>query len=158
MQLIVFVISVLSSAVLTRWVRDLALARGWVSAPTSSRDLHTRPLPRFGGAAIMLTLWEMVLLAKWLPGHFGLPGSLSSQLAIRILGPATLIFLLGLLDDIRGLKAYTKFGVQIIAAVLLYLNGFGIFLVSIKTGGVSVGWIIGLPLTILWVLWITNAF
>ncbi len=158
MQLVVFVISVLSSAVLTRWVRDFAQARGWVSVPTSSRHLHTRPLPRFGGMAIILTLWEMVLLSKWLPGHFGLPGNLSFQLAIRILGPATLIFLLGLLDDIRGLKAYTKFGVQIVAAVLLYLNGLGIYLVSIKSGGVSVGWIIGLPLTILWVLWITNAF
>jgi UDP-GlcNAc:undecaprenyl-phosphate GlcNAc-1-phosphate transferase len=158
MQLIVFIISVLSSAALTRWVRDFAQARGWVSAPSSNRHLHTRPLPRFGGLAIILTLWEMVLLARWLPGHFGLPGTMTSQLAIRILGPATVIFLLGLWDDIRGLSAYTKFGVQILAAVLLYLNGFGIFLVSIKTGGVSVGWVIGLPLTILWVLWITNAF
>lgn len=158
MQLIIFAISVLSSAVLTRWVRDFALAHGWVSPPTSSRHLHTRPLPRFGGMAIMLTLWEMVLLAHWLPTRFSLPGMMPSQTAIRILGPATIVFLLGLWDDIRGLKAYTKFGVQILAAVLLYVNGFGIYLVSIKTGGVSVGWIIGLPLTILWVLWITNAF
>ena len=131
MQLIVFAISVLSSAVLTRWVRDFALARGWVSPPGSSRHLHTRPLPRFGGMAIILTLWEMVLLSRWLPGHFSLPGMIPSQVAIRILGPATVIFLLGLWDDIRGLNAYTKFGVEILAAVLLYLNGFGIFLVSI---------------------------
>src|ERR1700682_4185721 len=158
MQLLVFVVSVLSSAVLTRWVRDFAVARGWVSPPASSRHLHTRPLPRFGGLAIILTLWEMVLLSRWLPAYFALPGMMSSQLAVRILGPATLIFFLGLLDDIRGLKVYTKFGVQILAAVLLYWNGLGIYLVSIKTGGVSVGWIIGLPLTILWVLWITNAF
>ncbi|HWX54088.1 MAG TPA: MraY family glycosyltransferase [Verrucomicrobiae bacterium] len=158
MQLVVFIISVLSSAVFTRWIRDFAVARGWVTPPASSRHLHTQPLPRFGGLAILLTLWEMVLLSRWMPGHFGLSGLISTHLAIGILGPATLIFFLGLVDDIRGLKAYTKFGVQILAAVWLYFNGFGISLVSIKTGGVSVGWLIGLPLTIIWVLWITNAF
>src|SRR5258708_21660108 len=104
MQLVLFAISVLSSAVLTRWVRDFALARGWVSPPSSTRHLHTRPLPRFGGLAIILTLWEMVLLSRWLPGRFGLPGMVSSQVSVRILGPATLIFLLGLLDDIHRLN------------------------------------------------------
>src|SRR5437899_436605 len=158
MQFIVFLISVLSSAVLTRWVRDLAIRNNWVSAPTSSRHLHTRPIPRFGGMAILLTLWEMVLLARWLPGHMGMAAVLSSHVTVGILGPATLIFLLGLWDDIRGLSAYVKFAVQIMAAVLLYVNGFGISLLSVKIGGASVSWMVGLPLTILWVLWITNAF
>jgi UDP-GlcNAc:undecaprenyl-phosphate GlcNAc-1-phosphate transferase len=158
MQFIVFLISVLSSAVLTRWVRDLAIRNNWVFAPTSSRHLHTRPIPRFGGLAILLTLWEMVLLARWLPGHMGMAAVLSSRVAVGILGPATLIFLLGLWDDIRGLSAYTKFAVQIVAAILLYMNGFGISLLSVKIGGASVSWMVGLPLTIVWVLWITNAF
>ncbi len=158
MQFIVFLGSVLSSAVLTRWVRDLAIRNNWVSAPTSSRHLHTRPIPRFGGMAILLTLWEMVLLARWMPGHLGLAVVLSSHVAVGILGPATLIFLLGLWDDIRGLNAYTKFAIQIVAAILLYVNGFGISLLSVKIGGASVSWMVGLPLTILWVLWITNAF
>jgi len=156
MQLIVLAISVLSSAVFTRWVRDFALARGWVFAPVDSRHIHTRPIPRFGGLAILLTMWEMLLLSRWL--HFGLPGAVSFSMAASILGPATLVSLLGLVDDVRGLRPYTKFSVQILAALLLYWNGFGVHLVSIKTGGVSVGWLIGVPLTILWVLWITNAF
>src|SRR5260370_16525825 len=120
MQLFLFSISVLILAVLTRGVRDFALARGWVSPPTSSRHLHTRPLPRFGGLAIILTLWEMVLLSRWLPGRFGLPGMVSSQVAVRILGPATLIFLLGLLYDFRRLKPFPTFAIQILAASLLY--------------------------------------
>lgn len=156
MQLIVLAISVLSSAVFTRWVRDFALARGWTFAPADARHIHTRPIPRFGGLAILLTMWEMLLLSRWL--HFGLPGAVSFSMAAGILGPATLVSLLGLVDDVRGLRPYTKFSVQILAALLLYWNGFGVHLVSIKTGGVSVGWLIGVPLTILWVLWITNAF
>jgi UDP-GlcNAc:undecaprenyl-phosphate GlcNAc-1-phosphate transferase len=158
MQVIVFVISLLSSAVLTRWVRDVAIRNNWVSSPASARHLHTRPIPRFGGLAILLALWEMVLLAWLLPGHLGIASVLSSRVTIGILVPATLVCLLGLVDDIRGLSAYAKFAVQIAAAILLYVNGFGISLLSIKIGGASVSWVVGLPLTILWVLWITNAF
>src|SRR5258708_12719542 len=147
MHLIVFAISVLSLAVLTRWIRDFAMARGWVSPPTSTRHLHTRPLPRFGGMAIILTLWEMVLLAYWLPTHFSLPGMMSSQMAIRILAPATVIFLLGLWDDIRGLNAYTKFGVQVLAAVPFFFNCFGFYLVSFKTPRMHSRWSPLLPLS-----------
>ncbi len=158
MQVFVFLISLFSSAVFTRWVRDFAISRNWVSAPSSTRHLHSRPTPRFGGLAILLTLWQMVLLAHWLPARFGMAGMFSMHVAVGILGPATLIFFLGLLDDIHSLSAYTKFSVQGVAAILLYLNGFGISILSVKTGGASISWMIGLPLTILWVLLITNAF
>jgi UDP-GlcNAc:undecaprenyl-phosphate GlcNAc-1-phosphate transferase len=100
----------------------------------------------------------MALLTNWLPARFGMDSVLSSHVAVGILGPATLIFFLGLLDDIRSLSAYTKFAVQIVAAILLYMNGFGISILSVKTGGAPLGWMTGLPLTILWVLLITNAF
>src|SRR6266481_182755 len=158
MQLVIFIAAVLSSAILTRWIRDFAIARNWVSQPSSARHIHTRAVPRFGGGAILLTLWAMVLLSWSAPARFGLAGMVSSHVALGILGPATLIFLLGLADDIFGLSPYTKFAVQTLAAILLYVDGFGISLVSSKTGGVYVGWLIGLPLTIIWVLLITNAF
>ena len=117
MQVFVFLFSLLSSAVLTRWIRDFAIRRNWVQGPNSARHLHTRPIPRFGGLAILLTLWEMALLTNWLPARFGMDSVLSSHVAVGILGPATLIFFLGLLDDIRSLSAYTKFAVQIVAAI-----------------------------------------
>ncbi len=158
MQVFIFLISLLSSAVLTRWIRDFAISRDWVSVPSSTRHLHTRPTPRFGGLAILLTLWETVLLAHWLPARFGMGGILSSHVAVGILGPATLICLLGLIDDIHALSAYTKFAVQTAAAILLYMNGFGISILSVKTGGAALSWMTGLPLTVLWVLLITNAF
>ncbi|HWZ46199.1 MAG TPA: MraY family glycosyltransferase [Candidatus Saccharimonadales bacterium] len=157
MQLVVFIIALLSSAALTRWIRDLAIARNWVAPPGSGRHLHTRPTPRLGGVAIFLTLWEMTLIAR-LSSYFGMTDMVSPHLALGILGPATIIFALGLVDDIRGLGPYTKVAVQIVAATLLFVNGFGISHLSIGAGGATVGWIIGLPLTIVWVLWITNAF
>jgi UDP-GlcNAc:undecaprenyl-phosphate/decaprenyl-phosphate GlcNAc-1-phosphate transferase len=158
MQLLVFIGALLVSAALTRWVRDFSIARGWVSAPSSDRHVHNRPIPRLGGVAIFLSLWCMVLLAHWLPGHFGMREFPLPNLTLKILGPATIVFLLGLIDDFRGVNAYVKFAVQTGAAVFLFCNGVGISQLSFLSGHPHLGWLVGLPLTILWVLWITNAF
>ena len=161
MYLLIFVIfatALLVSVAFTRLVRDLSIARGWVSTPSSDRHVHTRPIPRLGGVAIFLTLWCIVLLAHWLPKHFGAGEFTLPYFTLKILGPATIIFLLGLIDDFCGLSAYIKFAVQAGAAVLLFCNGIGISQLSILAGHPHLGWLVGLPLTILWVLWITNAF
>ena len=158
MELGVFLLAAVSSAVLTRWVRDFAIRLGWALPPQSSRHLHIKAVPRLGGVAIFLVLWTMALLARFVPGHLGLETTHLTHLTLGILGPASLVFLLGVVDDFRPLSAYMKFAVQILAALLLYLNGFGISVLSSRAGGSSVGWMIGMPLTVLWVLWITNAF
>jgi UDP-GlcNAc:undecaprenyl-phosphate GlcNAc-1-phosphate transferase len=158
MQLLVFVVALLASAAFTRLVRDYAISRGWASAPSSDRHVHTRPIPRLGGVAIFLTLWCAAPLAHWMSDHFGMPESPLPHLILKILGPATIMFLLGLIDDFCGLSAYIKFAVQAGAAALLYWNGIGISQLSFLSGHLHLGWLVGLPLTILWVLWITNAF
>jgi UDP-GlcNAc:undecaprenyl-phosphate GlcNAc-1-phosphate transferase len=157
MPLLVFSAALLVSATFTRWVRDYSIARGWASLPSSDRHVHTRPIPRLGGVAIFLTLWCIVLLGQ-VAGHLGALEFIFPHLTIMILGPATIIFLLGLVDDFCGVSAYVKFAVQVGAAVLLYCNGFGISRLSLLAGHPHIGWLVGLPLTILWVLWITNAF
>ncbi|HWY07391.1 MAG TPA: MraY family glycosyltransferase [Candidatus Acidoferrales bacterium] len=156
--LVVFVAALLISAVFTRLVRDYSNRHGWASPPASDRHVHTRPIPRLGGVAIFLTLWCIALLGHWVPEHFGMSEFPLSQLTVKILGPATIIFLLGLIDDFCGLSAYIKFSVQALAAVLLYCNGIGISRLTVLAGHPHLGWLVGLPLTILWVLWITNAF
>jgi UDP-GlcNAc:undecaprenyl-phosphate/decaprenyl-phosphate GlcNAc-1-phosphate transferase len=158
MQILVFVAALLLSAVFTRMVRDYANRHGWATPPASDRHIHTRPVPRLGGVAIFLTLWCIALLGHWLPEHFGMSEFPLSQLTVKILGPATIIFLLGLIDDFCGLSAYIKFSVQAVAAILLYCNGIGISQLTILAGHPHLGWLVGLPLTIVWVLWITNAF
>src|SRR6267142_2590050 len=157
-QLIVFIAAFLVSTALTRWVRDFAVARGWTTKPSSERHLHTRPMPRLGGVAIFLTLWCMLPLAAWMPGHLGMAQNPLPYFSLRILGPATIIFLLGLVDDLRGLNAYLKFAVEAGAAIILLWNGIGISHLSFLAANSHLGWLLGVPLTILWVLWITNAF
>jgi UDP-GlcNAc:undecaprenyl-phosphate/decaprenyl-phosphate GlcNAc-1-phosphate transferase len=156
--LISFLASVLACGLLTRYIRNLALARGFVDPPDSSRHLHGRPVPRLGGVALFLTVASIagidMLWQRW-------PGSLPTPPAretFAILGPAALVFLAGLYDDFRALGPGAKFGVQILAACLLYLDGMGIHQFAFLFGGRNLGAAVGLPLTILWVLLITNAF
>ncbi len=158
MYIVVFLAALLTSATLTRLVRDYSIGHGWVSLPDSERHVHTHPIPRLGGVAIFLTLWGLTLLAHSLPGNFGMHAFLFSHLSLKIMGPATIVFLVGLVDDFCGLSAYTKFGAQALAALLLFANGLGISNLSILSGHPHWGWVVGLPLTILWVAWITNAF
>jgi UDP-GlcNAc:undecaprenyl-phosphate/decaprenyl-phosphate GlcNAc-1-phosphate transferase len=150
-------VSLLVSMALTRLIRDVATARGWQCGPTSERHVHTKPIPRLGGVAIFLTLWCVAGLA-WAVGRFEVHELVIPHLTFKLLGPATIIFVLGLVDDFRGVNAYVKFAVQAGAAVILFFSGFGISRLSVLAGHSQLGWLVGLPLTILWVLWITNAF
>jgi UDP-GlcNAc:undecaprenyl-phosphate GlcNAc-1-phosphate transferase len=154
-----FASSLLLSFVLTRNVRNLATARGWVAPPVQDRHLHQNPLPRLGGVAIFLAFGISLALALLAARFFSSQtAGLSSRTLFTILVPATLVLLLGIYDDIRTLGPYSKFAVQVIAAGLLFAGGFRILDLPVLFGTRQFGWAIGLPVTILWVIGITNAF
>jgi len=154
-----FFLALLSAVLLTRFVRDFAIARGWVAVPTHERHLHSTPLPRLGGVAIFLSSSLcMGLIAIWGMRH---PESRSPSFLptlVTIAVPATLIFLLGVYDDLRGTGPYVKFAVQGIAATMLYAGGLRITNIPVIFGQRALPWFVGLACTILWVLAITNAF
>jgi UDP-N-acetylmuramyl pentapeptide phosphotransferase/UDP-N-acetylglucosamine-1-phosphate transferase len=72
--------------------------------------------------------------------------------------PATIVFLLGVYDDLRGVGPYVKFTVQGIAAAMLYAGGLRIVNIPVLLGDRPLPWYIGLAATVIWVLAITNAF
>jgi UDP-GlcNAc:undecaprenyl-phosphate GlcNAc-1-phosphate transferase len=154
-----FFLALLSAFVLTRYVRDFATARGWVAAPTQERHLHSSALPRLGGVAIFLAFSScMALAAFWISRNPQLHAAFPLKTLLTIVGPATLVFLLGVYDDIRGVGPYVKFSVQGIAATLLFMGGLRIVNIPVLFGQHELPWFVGLPCTILWVLAITNAF
>jgi UDP-GlcNAc:undecaprenyl-phosphate/decaprenyl-phosphate GlcNAc-1-phosphate transferase len=153
-----FVTTALLSLLLTRWIRNVAIARGWVKAPELDRHVHIRPVPRLGGVAIYASFMAVSAAVLVVPRWFGFPFVLPAMKAFGILGPAIIIFLLGLYDDLHSIGPYWKFGVQAVAAVLLYLAGFGIHQLDLLSAGRILQTAIGLPLTVVWVLLITNAF
>ncbi len=155
----VFAISLLLSFVATREVRDLATRRGWVASPRDPRHVHQSPLPRLGGVAIFLAF--SITLSLWLALGLFFPRLLegvAATMLLRIYVPACLIFCLGIYDDLRGAGPYLKFAVQALAAVMLFAGGMRILDLPVLFGYHNFPWFIGLPLTVLWVVAITNAF
>ena len=157
--LISFGVSLLFSFVLTWCVRNVAMGRGWVAPPIQDRDLHETPLPRLGGIPIFLSFLIAVGVAYLASLHFkGSVAGLSLRTLVIVLAPATLIFLLGLYDDMHSLGPYTKFAVQGIAALMLFAGGLRIVNLPVLFGARQLPGYIALPLTVVWVIGITNAF
>ena len=153
----VFAGSALLSFLLTRTVRNTAKARGWVYAPPTSRHIHTEAVPRLGGVAIFIAVAVVATILYAFPDFPNVEPALSRRVILYIIAPATLVFLLGLFDDFRPVRPSLKFLVQAVAATILFAGGFGVFHLPLLFGSYDFGWL-ALPLTILWVLWITNAF
>jgi len=155
----IFAVSLVVSFAVTRQVRDVASRRGWVSLPRDGRHVHAAPLPRLGGVAIFLAFSLSLILwlglALWYPR---LLQGLAPATLLRIYVPACLIFCLGIYDDLHGAGPYLKFSVQAIAATMLFLGGMRILDLPVLFGAHTLPWFIGLPLTVLWVVAITNAF
>lgn len=155
----IFLLALLSSFVLTRFVRDLSNRRGWVAFPTQERHLHLSPLPRLGGVAIFFAFSAcMVLAALWGLRHPYVNSPFFLKSMVTILVPASLVFLLGVYDDLRGVGPYFKFSVQGIAAAMLYAGGLRITNIPVLFGDHPLPWYVGLFFTVVWVLAITNAF
>jgi UDP-GlcNAc:undecaprenyl-phosphate/decaprenyl-phosphate GlcNAc-1-phosphate transferase len=156
--LLCFLVSVALSLFLTRWVRNYASARGWVATPELDRHVHTTSVPRLGGVAIFGTFAVVAGLGALLSRWAGLPVALPARTVCSIFASASIIFLLGLYDDVRSLGPYWKFGIQILAAILLYAGGVGVHRLDLISSGRTLGTAVALPLTVLWIVLITNAF
>jgi UDP-GlcNAc:undecaprenyl-phosphate GlcNAc-1-phosphate transferase len=145
------------SYLVTFWVSRLAAEHGW--ARRDSDNAAPSGIPRLGGlavfAAILLSLGVVVLLHNMVTDRLLAVGKLGVALALGCLA----VFLIGLYDDLKGARPWQKLAVQTVAAVALYAFGFRIDLLSnpFTHAPLSLGWL-GLPLTVLWLAAISNAF
>ena len=155
---LIFLSSLILSLILTWYVRALAHAHGWLEPPQLDRHVHTSPVPRIGGVAIYVAFTTVVVVALLTSKVLGPSFHPPIKSIFALLGSAFIIFLLGLLDDMYGVGPHAKFLVQAFAATILFIGGFGIHRLDLISSGKILQSFIGLPLTILWVLLITNAF
>lgn len=147
-------IAFLFSLLLTPLVRDLAKRWGLVDQPDGQRKLHAEPVPRVGGVGVALAFCGALGLMAVLPyGRLNL--DLSSLLPkVYALLPATaVVFLTGLIDDLRGLRPWQKLTGLLIAGALAYQAGFGITTI----GGHELPVWLSLPVTLLWLAGTANA-
>ncbi|GFP25667.1 UDP-GlcNAc:undecaprenyl-phosphate/decaprenyl-phosphate GlcNAc-1-phosphate transferase [Candidatus Hakubella thermalkaliphila] len=114
--------------ILTPLVKKVALKGGAYVDPVKNRDerhIHTQIIPRLGGVAIFLSFLAISLI------HLGISGRL-----IGVLIGASLILIVGVWDDLRGLTALQKLFWQIVAAVIVVASGIGIDFITNPLGGV----------------------
>jgi UDP-GlcNAc:undecaprenyl-phosphate GlcNAc-1-phosphate transferase len=155
--LLAFASSTLLTSALTPLVRDLAAARGWLDSPDGRRKLHASPVPRVGGLAVFVGLLAGSTLVLMLPGVRRVADAADESPA-HLLAAALGICLLGLVDDRRGLSPRVKLAGQLAAGLYIYAHGYSVQLVSNPFGATfALGWL-SLPVTVLWVAVLSNAF
>ena len=114
--LIVFAVAAAVSFLVTPFVRALASRVGAVDIP-DDRKVHSEPTPRMGGIAMYLAFVVALAVAWTLPDFRELFRESSEPLGI--LGAATVLIIVGVIDDIRGMSAQTKLAGQLLAAGVL---------------------------------------
>ncbi|MBI3321172.1 MAG: hypothetical protein HYZ91_02765 [Candidatus Omnitrophica bacterium] len=123
---------------LTPLVRAFAVRYGWVARPVEDR-WGRRVVARLGGVAMFVGF--MTALVVWAPAGPSVRG---------LLVGASLVFLLGLLDDLRRMRPYTKLIAQLAIGCIMVLSGIRIELVQWPWPSI--------PLSVFWFVLVMNAF
>lgn len=143
----IFIVAFLLSMAFTPVAIKVAYKIGAIDVPKDGRRMHTRAMPRFGGMAIFLgTMVSMLIFL-----------SFEHQIVGTLIG-GVLIYILGVIDDLKNLPAKVKFAGQIFIAILMYAWGLRIeFLTNFfGEGNVAFAGPVSFFLTILWIVGITN--
>lgn len=142
------VIAVGLALVITPFVRRWAFKCGAVDRP-NHRKVHRRLMPRMGGMAIYISFAATVLLTR----------EITPQVA-GLLAGGSLIVLLGILDDTKGLSPRLKLAGQVASALAVAVFPFGLkveFLTNPFGGDMIDLGLLAIPVTVLWIISVTNA-
>lgn len=104
-------------------MRTLAVRVG-AFTPVRERDVHTVPIPRLGGVAMLLGYAAATLVAAQLPF---LEQVFDTSELLGVLAGATIVCLLGAVDDVRDLDPLTKLSGQLVAAAIMAFAGVQLF-------------------------------
>ncbi len=145
----IFVITYALVGVLTPVMRKIAIANQILDLPTSLHKSHTKAVPYLGGVAILIG----VTFVSYLALAFSSFTVSNFLLATSVLGPALVMGLIGLWDDLKNLPPLPRFigqsvaGLVVAAALVLGSN------VANPTGSTFADVLI----TVIWVVGICNS-
>jgi UDP-GlcNAc:undecaprenyl-phosphate GlcNAc-1-phosphate transferase len=146
---LLFVISYLLVGVLTPVMRKIAIATDVVDRPNSSHKSHKKAVPYLGGVAIIIG----VITVSYSASLFSQFTSSTFWLATSVLGPALLLGLIGLWDDIRNLPPLPRFIAQTFAGVFTA----SILITTDNVGNPTGSDIFDSIITVIWVVGICNS-
>lgn len=137
------------SGLLTWPVRKLAIRIGAMDHPNLERKTQKAPVPYLGGVSIALTI-IIITLASIATKD---PSSDKFLLAMHVLIPATILGIMGLIDDLIGLDAFPRLILQTIAAIAV-----SVIFIRTNTMGFAFGnQTVDILVSVLWIVGITNS-
>ena len=146
---LLFVMAYLFVGALTPLMRKIAIATDIIDRPNSSHKSHKQPVPYLGGVAIIIGViaisYSTSLVSNFTAKTF--------WLATSVLGPALLLGLIGLWDDLKNLQPLPRFIAQSIAGIFTA----GILVVTDNVGNPTGSVIFDAMITVIWVVGICNS-
>ena len=127
-------------------MRKLALKVGAVDAPNMARKVQTEPVPYLGGVAIVIGVFVATYSTVLVEGK-------DIALASTVLIPAVAMAIMGLIDDLRGLKPWPRLIAQSVVGVIVA----GILIATDTIGTPSQIFIVDALVTILWIVGVCNS-
>lgn len=133
----VFVAAFLVTLIATPIMRRLAVAYGIIDKPNEARKIHRIPVAYLGGAAVFVGIMAGILYSYLGNSYDGLLGFHHTRyigeatqkpyvVPVSVLLGLTVIMLVGLLDDVIGIRPHVKIGGQLIAAAALAADDVGV--------------------------------
>ena len=146
---LLFVTSYLLVSVLTPLMRKIALATNVVDNPNAAHKSHKKAVPYLGGVAITIGIIS-ISYSTSLVSDFT---SATFWLATSVLGPALVLGLIGLWDDIKNLSPLPRFIAQSIAGIFTA----SVLIITNNVGNPTGSNIFDAVITIFWVVGICNS-
>ncbi len=158
---LVLAAAALVTLVMTPVVRRLGLAAGAVAKP-GGRNVHQGEIPRIGGVAIFAGV-ASALIVQWAgESYLGwkgylLQGAGGPGRALGIFAGITLMFVVGVIDDLVDLNPGAKFAGQVLAAGVVVWAGLRIAYVGdpVSGGLITLG-VLSIPVTALYLIGFAN--
>lgn len=156
-----FLLSVLLAAIIIPRIIFISYKKRLFDVP-DSRKMHQIPVPRLGGLAFLPVIMISVCIITGVRYYMNDPvdSIWSSDLFLQyifLVAGMTLLYLIGVADDLVGVGYCYKFVVQILSASFLPLSGLWINDLGGLLGLYAIPAYIGMPLTVFLVVYITNA-
>lgn len=152
--LLTFLAAFALSALATFLYGKIGERLGWVAIPGGRRK-HTRPVARTGGVGLFVGFFAVAVTLFWL-GEFKPEHRLP---LVGVISGTGFVFLGGLLDDWRELKAGPQFAIQLVAALIAIATTVWIEIVTLPFSSgppQPFPWFITYALTIVWVMGMMN--
>jgi UDP-GlcNAc:undecaprenyl-phosphate GlcNAc-1-phosphate transferase len=130
-------------------VRRVAHRRGWFDPP-DHRKLHVGQITHLGGVAMFLAFAAVSVTAGTVLGLY------STRLAFLLLGAFTL-HVIGLVDDLKNLRAFPRLLAHLAIAAIVASGGFVMRSVTIPGIGTLILGAASYPVTVLWIAAVVNA-